>query len=101
MEPWVHDYPDLVRNLSIPFIYKDNTFKFAECKMYARNYTDLVRFLESRSPQDLQHHDAKDFGYPINAPIVDCQYGWKYDHSIFPNTVVTEVSDKKKRFSTM
>lgn len=66
--------------------------------MYARNYTDLVRFLESRSPQDLQHHDAKDFGYPINAPIVDCKYGWKYDHSIFPNTVVTEVSDKKKSF---
>jgi len=40
LEPWTQDYIQLVKNLSIP---RDKHGSFAECSMFARNYSEMVR----------------------------------------------------------
>lgn len=77
---------------SIPMELRDGRQQYAQCSMFARNYTDIVRAIVSDgdwsqfvSQYDEQHTPQK----------VMCQNGWNYDRQAFPNTVVMEV--KKTR----
>ena len=82
----------LIKNLSIPFELKNGVYQYSECEMYKRNYTEIVRYLERRAPMDLIHGRIKRIEDPSGAPIVKCMHGWKYDKSMYPLTVVSEVS---------
>lgn len=59
--------------------------------MYARNYSDIVRYLEYRTPLELQRDKVWHIGNPKGSNMTTCQYGWHYDRSQYPATVVTEV----------
>lgn len=60
--------------------------------MYSKNYSDVIRFLDSRTPLDLTKDRYKNFSEPDNmSEIIDCTSGWNYDRRMFPNTVVMEV----------
>ncbi|XP_030377020.1 beta-alanine transporter [Scaptodrosophila lebanonensis] len=87
LEPWTQDYVTLVKNLSIP---RHANGEYAECSMYLRNYSDLVRYLEYRTPYDLQREQSMHMGRTDKIRTVPCQHGWHYDKSMYPNTVVQE-----------
>lgn len=92
LEPWTQDYVELVKNLSIPIDHTSNSsVKYAQCTMYLRNYTDIVRYLEYRTPYELQVDKVWDIGDPRGSPVVRCQNGWHYERDVYPNTAVTEV----------
>lgn len=59
--------------------------------MYDRNYSDIVRYLEYRTPFELQFDKVWHIGDPKGSKIIYCQNGWNYDKSVYPSTVVTEV----------
>ncbi|EDW72352.1 uncharacterized protein Dwil_GK20880 [Drosophila willistoni] len=87
LEPWTVDYVQLVKNLSIP----RKSGVYAECSMFARNYSDLVRYLEYRPPIDLLRQQAEHLiKTEESVQVVPCQHGWHYDKSIYPSTVVQE-----------
>lgn len=75
---------------------RNGRIQYSECKMYLRNYSEVLPFLHSMSLPDLI-----DYGnyYTENLQpianeeyeIVSCTHGWNYDRSMFPNTVVMEV----------
>ncbi|XP_055858702.1 beta-alanine transporter [Episyrphus balteatus] len=90
LEPWTKDYGELVKNLSIPVEIVDDTLKYSECKMYARNYSEIVRYLEYRTPYDLALDKVWDIGDPRGGRVIDCRNGWHYDTGMYPNTVVSE-----------
>lgn len=60
--------------------------------MYDRNYTDIVRYLEYRTPSDLQMDHVNDIGNPQGSSLIECKNGWNYEKSMYPNTVAMEVS---------
>lgn len=90
LQPWIDNYITLVRNLSIPL---KSPHEHSQCSMYARNYTDIVRYLEFRTPYQLMQEKVEHMSSrPLpDEKIVKCQQGWHYDTSMYPNTVVTEV----------
>lgn len=77
---------------SIPLELRDGEYKFSECKMYDRNYTDIIRFLDSRTPMDLSRHGSQYVSVADAFDTKECSSGWNYDRRAFPNTVVMEVS---------
>lgn len=90
LEPWAQDYTELIMNLSIPIVQGE----YSQCEMYVRNYTDIVRYMEYRTPVDLQRDKVWHIGSPVGSQLVPCQHGWHYDRTQYPTTVVTEVSYK-------
>uniref|UniRef100_A0A1A9X3R8 Major facilitator superfamily (MFS) profile domain-containing protein n=1 Tax=Glossina brevipalpis TaxID=37001 RepID=A0A1A9X3R8_9MUSC len=91
LEPWLRDYMELVLNLSVPVINEQQQFlDYASCEMYKRNYSDIVRYLEYRTPYELQNDKVWHIGSPKKAETEKCLHGWHYDRSQYPNTVVTE-----------
>ncbi|KAM8712403.1 hypothetical protein ACLKA7_012854 [Drosophila subpalustris] len=87
LEPWTQDYIELVKNLSIP---RDRHGSFAECSMFARNYSEMVRYLEYRTPYELQREQSSKLLRLDQESVVSCQHGWHYDRSMYPSTVVQE-----------
>lgn len=83
--------PDCSRFSSVPLEWRDGHQQYAQCRMFVRNYTQIVRYLDARTPLDLsrdqqfQHRNDEFETQP-------CQNGWTYDRRTFPNTVVMEVS---------
>lgn len=76
---------------------RNGRLDYSECKMYARNYTEVLSFLHSMSTPDLIKYEK----YYLenlqpnerdNFEIVQCTDGWVYDRIMFPNTVVMEVN---------
>lgn len=92
LDPWALDYMHLVKNLSIPLVLKNGEYQYSECEMYKRNYTEIVRYLEHRAPMDLIFGRVQSIEDPTGAPIIKCNNGWKYDKSMYPVTVASEVS---------
>lgn len=83
-------------NFSIPMEIRNGRLRYSECKMYLRNYSEVLPFLHSMSVQDLVDYENyyTDNLQPITNEeyeIVSCTDGWNYDRTIFPNTVVMEV----------
>ncbi|XP_002050157.2 beta-alanine transporter isoform X2 [Drosophila virilis] len=87
LEPWTQDYIQLVKNLSIP---RDGHGAYAECAMFVRNYSEIVRYLEYRTPYELQKEQASKLLKVDEDSVVACQHGWHYDRSMYPSTVVQE-----------
>uniref|UniRef100_A0A034W1F8 Organic cation transporter 1 n=1 Tax=Bactrocera dorsalis TaxID=27457 RepID=A0A034W1F8_BACDO len=90
LEPWAQDYGMLVKNLSIPLGVSNNSVEYESCLMYARNYSDIVRYMEYRTPIELQQDKVWQIGNPGHAQILECQHGWYYDRNMYTSTVVTE-----------
>lgn len=92
LEPFMEEFKDILKNLSIPIELKNGKEAYSECRMYNRNYTNLVNLWSEKNPYEilLNHNylltEAKDF------EIIDCNKGWHYDRSIFTSTVISEVS---------
>lgn len=66
--------------------------------MYVRNYDDLLLALHATDIDDLKNNEKyySDHLQPMKTEefeIVNCNQGWIYDRSMFPNTVVMEVSN--------
>lgn len=96
LEPWIHDLPNVVKNLSIPRELHDREIKFSECRMYQRNYTNILRIFNNTLPRDLFTNKDKlqllnNTVYGLSDDEIHCKNGWNYDRSIFQSTVVTEV----------
>lgn len=84
--------------ISIPMELKDGKSKYSQCKMYDRNYTDILAILHKISPEKALNTSTKQFFEetdfsPSNFEIIDCKNGWIYDRQMFPNTVVMEVRE--------
>lgn len=66
--------------------------------MFVRNYSQIVRYLDARTPLDLANHhfqDDDDASQPSRSGPFEqspCANGWTYDRRTFPNTVVMEVN---------
>lgn len=81
---------------SIPIINDDGQAIYSECKMYVRNYSEIVVYLHSLDPIALKSENSGYFeainnNSVKNLEIIDCKSGWIYDRRMFPNTVVMEV----------
>ncbi|KAJ6647535.1 Beta-alanine transporter [Pseudolycoriella hygida] len=93
LEPWARDYSEIVRNLSIPKELRDGELKYSECKMFVRNYSDIARHLNSKSPVDLSQYGfqfEEDTKSGDGLSSIECTSGWNYDRRMFPNTIVME-----------
>ncbi|GAB0100615.1 Beta-alanine transporter [Sergentomyia squamirostris] len=83
LDAWVRDYPEVVRNLSVPLELRDGVYKHSECLMFSRNYSEISR---------IWHHEGVD-SIPETlqtSEVTTCKSGWNYDKKIFTTTVVTE-----------
>lgn len=81
---------------SIPKVYHDGQTIYSECKMFVRNYSEIVVYLHSLNPTALKNEKSEYFDEINNISarvleIADCENGWIYDRQMFPNTVVMEV----------
>jgi MFS transporter, OCT family, solute carrier family 22 (organic cation transporter), member 4/5 len=88
LEPYVHEFPDLVKNLSVPRSFEDGEYQYSECKMYLHNYSELLKDVHSSLDffTKFQNQSVIDGVVPIRT----CLYGWNYDKSVFTSTVVQE-----------
>lgn len=76
---------------SIPIENRDGVFKYSECKMFQRNYTQILRTLNVNGPVDFLRHYNFAEQQDDNSTEIYCVNGWNYDRRMFPNTVVMEV----------
>lgn len=61
--------------------------------MFVRNYSDIVRYLNSKSPVDLSQYGfqyEEDLSSLNGSDSIECTSGWNYDRKMFPNTIVME-----------
>ncbi|XP_058067008.1 beta-alanine transporter [Anopheles bellator] len=86
LEELASNITELTKNVSIPYHRSgQGIIEYAKCFMYARNYTETVRFFAGDGQNTT-------FGNNEGASneLIPCQHGWNYDQTIFKSTVVTE-----------
>jgi MFS transporter, OCT family, solute carrier family 22 (organic cation transporter), member 4/5 len=88
LAPYVDEYPELVKNLSVPRTFDDDEYKYAECSMYLHNYSELLRGVNSAA--EFAAKFQTDSTVNENVETRSCLYGWDYDKSVFTSTVVQE-----------
>lgn len=81
---------------SVPMVYRDGQMVYSQCEMYARNYSEIVLMLHAMD-KDTMINTSEYLLDPVdytakNYEITACKDGWIYDKSMFPNTVVMEVT---------
>uniref|UniRef100_A0A1B0CUN0 Major facilitator superfamily (MFS) profile domain-containing protein n=2 Tax=Lutzomyia longipalpis TaxID=7200 RepID=A0A1B0CUN0_LUTLO len=84
LDPWVLEYPDVVRNFSAPLEFRDGAWRFSECLAFKRNYTDLAEIWRT---QGLSHATES---ISNDAEVTSCKDGWNYERKLFSSTVITE-----------
>ncbi|KAG5679520.1 hypothetical protein PVAND_009083 [Polypedilum vanderplanki] len=90
--PAMKDYRrDILKNLSIPYEIRDGIERYAECKMYNRNYSELAQWLVENLNETLinQKYSFDEVNLK-NLEIINCKDGWVYDKSLYPATVISE-----------
>lgn len=70
---------------------KDGALKYSECKMFKRNYSELALLWLNKNPNEILINYKHLLDESENYEIINCQYGWHYDKSMFPATVISEV----------
>jgi hypothetical protein len=84
---WYSEYPEILKNLSIPFEYRDGSFRHSECRVYVRNYSEISRNIETNGSEFL--NELLTAGQ--NLTTTDCKNGWIYERHLFESTVITQV----------
>ena len=75
---------EALKNLTIPLHIRNNKLEYSQCQMYDLNYTTMT----TRDVDDIMTtHDRS------NLPVKDC-VSWRYDHSVYASSVVTQVTGK-------
>lgn len=78
---------------SIPLERRDGVERYAGCKMFNRNYSELARlWLDAGTgPSEILINHQHLLDASKNYEIINCQHGYSYDKSMFPATVISEV----------
>lgn len=73
---------------------RDNIGKFSSCHVYNRDYKKLANLFNNNENliNDNVFIENVNVEVEIKSPrIINCQHGWRYDTTMFPSTVVSEV----------
>lgn len=85
LDLWVQDYPNDVRNVSVPMEIRDGTLRFSECLVFVRNYSEITRTWSAHGLRNVTE-------VVRSGEVSSCKNGWNYDSKMFSSTVVTEAS---------
>lgn len=66
--------------------------KYSECKMYDRNYTELIQmWMIDKNINNILINSANLLSNNDNFAIINCKYGWSFEKTMFASTVISEV----------
>lgn len=83
----------LIKNFSIPLeLNVGDVGKYSECKMYDRNYTELIQmWMIDENPNNILINSANLLSNNDNFEIINCKHGWIFEKTMFSSTVISEV----------
>lgn len=73
---------------------REGQMKYAQCTMYARNYSEILRTLSANGLSLASFQNDSRFLEIVaneSTETAKCTDGWNYDRQMFPNTVVMQV----------
>ncbi|CAO1348904.1 unnamed protein product [Diamesa serratosioi] len=90
-QPWLNDYKEILKNLSIPLELNGDVGKYSECKMFDRNYTELIQmWMIDKNSNNILINSANLLTNNDNFEIINCKHGWTFEKSMFASTVISE-----------